>query len=245
MAELEVVVYGYVALRRNLDPCTNNLEGMCPMNTGPIDIQSNIDIPKDVVAKFPGIAYSVPDLDMLVRIYINDTSTGKTVACVEAELSNGKTVDHAAISWVTAVHRRSSTSSISRYVGTRPFEYCSACGSKRAFLVWLLPSASFDRYVGRITSSSSGVVDPEFPMDHGNYSCRLLARYLYLVSAIYRWHTFDIALQSQYSIRISTKAISRCGSQALLAGLQSRHKRDGTREASGVAPRVHRSPPKS
>ena len=103
MAELEVVVYGYTALRRNLDPCTNNLEGMCPMNTGPIDIQSNIDIPKDVVAKFPGIAYSVPDLDMLVRIYINDTTTGKTVACVEAELSNGKTVDHAAISWVTAV----------------------------------------------------------------------------------------------------------------------------------------------
>ena len=103
MAELEVIAYGFTALKKTLDPCTNNLQGMCPMNTGPIDIKSNVDIPKATVAGIPGIAYGVPDLDGLVKIYINDTKTGKTVACVEAELSNGKTVDHAAIGWVTAV----------------------------------------------------------------------------------------------------------------------------------------------
>lgn len=103
MAELEIIAYGFTALRKTLDPCTNNLDGMCPMNTGPIDIKSNIEIPKDAISKIPGIAYGVPDLDALVKIFINDTSSGKTVACVEAELSNGKTVDHAAIGWVTAV----------------------------------------------------------------------------------------------------------------------------------------------
>jgi hypothetical protein len=37
-----------------------------------------------------------------VRIYINNTD-GASVACVEAQLSNGKTVDHKAVGWVTAV----------------------------------------------------------------------------------------------------------------------------------------------
>lgn len=50
-----------------------------------------------------GIAYGVPDLDGLVRIYINDTDTGESVACVEAQLSNGKTVAQKAVGWATAV----------------------------------------------------------------------------------------------------------------------------------------------
>lgn len=50
-----------------------------------------------------GIAYTVPDLDAKVQIYINMTGGGDSVACVEAELSNGKTVDQKAVSWVTAV----------------------------------------------------------------------------------------------------------------------------------------------
>jgi putative Mn2+ efflux pump MntP len=42
-------------------------------------------------------------LDAKVKVYINNTVTNVPLACVEAELSNGKTVDHKAISWVTAV----------------------------------------------------------------------------------------------------------------------------------------------
>ena len=101
-AELEVIAYGYTALRQTLDPCTMNLEGLCPMNTGQINIQSNINVPNNVISRIPGIAYGVPDLDGLVRIYINDTDTGSTVACVEAMLSNGKTVDQKAVGWTTA-----------------------------------------------------------------------------------------------------------------------------------------------
>lgn len=50
-----------------------------------------------------GITYTVPDLDAKVQVYINSTSTGQSVACVEAELSNGKTVDQKAVSWTIAV----------------------------------------------------------------------------------------------------------------------------------------------
>jgi len=42
-------------------------------------------------------------LDGKVQVYINDTDTGVPLACVEAELSNGKSVDEKAVGWVTAV----------------------------------------------------------------------------------------------------------------------------------------------
>lgn len=102
-AEIQVIAYGYTALQQTLDPCTQNLQGMCPMNTGQINIQSNIDIPNSVISKIPSITYGVPDLDGLVKIYIKDKATGTSVACVEAELSNGKTVDQKAVGWATAV----------------------------------------------------------------------------------------------------------------------------------------------
>lgn len=102
-AELMVIAYGFTALKQTLDPCTMNLDGLCPMNTGQINIQSNINIPNDVIHKIPGIAYGVPDLDGLVRIYINETGSATSVACVEAQLSNGKSVDQKAVGWTTAV----------------------------------------------------------------------------------------------------------------------------------------------
>ena len=103
IAEIDFYAYGYQALRETLDPCTQNLEGMCPMNTGQINIQSNINIPSDVESQIPGIAYGVPDLDGLVKIYIKNKATGVSVACVEAQLSNGKTVYLPAVGWTTAV----------------------------------------------------------------------------------------------------------------------------------------------
>lgn len=53
---------------------------------------------------FTGIAYTVPDLDGLVQIYINSTDEGgKSIACMQAELSNGKTVYQKGVGWATAV----------------------------------------------------------------------------------------------------------------------------------------------
>ncbi|KAL8725852.1 MAG: hypothetical protein Q9166_007098 [cf. Caloplaca sp. 2 TL-2023] len=102
-AEVDVIAYGYEALKQAFNPCDLGLLGMCPMNTGPIDNKFNIPISKDVVNEIPGIAYGVPDLDGLVRIYIKDTKTNASVACVEAELSNRKTVDQKGVGWATAV----------------------------------------------------------------------------------------------------------------------------------------------
>lgn len=102
-ADIEVIAYGKSILKRPLDPCASNLQGMCPMNTGQINIVSNIIVPQNLVKQIPGIAYGVPDLDGVVRIHINNTKTNESVACVEAELSNGKTVYQKAVGWVLAV----------------------------------------------------------------------------------------------------------------------------------------------
>ena len=102
-AEIDVIAYGYPALSQTFDPCTQNLEGMCPMNTGQINIQSNINIPNSVIDRIPSITYGVPDLDGLVKIYIKNKANGVSVACVEAQLSNGNTVDLPAVGWTTAV----------------------------------------------------------------------------------------------------------------------------------------------
>ena len=102
-AEIDVIAYGYTAVKQTLDPCSSHLEGLCPMNTGQINIQSNIDIPSSVEKDIPSITYGVPDLDGLVKVYIKNNVTGVSEACVEAQLSNGKTVDQKGVGWTTAV----------------------------------------------------------------------------------------------------------------------------------------------
>ena len=73
------------------------------MNTGQISIQSNLPVGQAVVNNIPGIAYGVPDLDGLVRIYVRIDGASENAACVEALLSNGKTVYQPAVGWTTAV----------------------------------------------------------------------------------------------------------------------------------------------
>lgn len=103
VAEIDAIAYGYSALKQTVDPCKSNLQGMCPMRPGQINIDSNLQVDPSVVKKLPGIAYTVPDLDGLVKIYVKDQQSGANLACVEAQLSNGKTVDLAAVGWVTAI----------------------------------------------------------------------------------------------------------------------------------------------
>ena len=102
---IEVTAYGLSILHETLNPCTQkDLSGMCPMSTGQIDIQSNIQLSQDTVDQIPGIAYGVPDLDANVKVLINQTSNPDvSVACVEANLSNGQTVDQKGVGWATAV----------------------------------------------------------------------------------------------------------------------------------------------
>lgn len=101
---IEVKAYGYTVVQRVLDPCDMGLPGMCPMSTGQLDILSNIQLEDSTINQIPGIAYGVPDLDANVRVMINATANPDvSLACVEANLSNGQTVDQKGVGWITAI----------------------------------------------------------------------------------------------------------------------------------------------
>lgn len=104
--DVAVAAYGYNFFRQTIDPCKETgLTGMCPMNAGPLDIaKSNFKLDKDAIAQIPGIAYGVPDLDATFKILVNMTDNPDvSVACMEAILSNGKTVDQKGVGWATAI----------------------------------------------------------------------------------------------------------------------------------------------
>ncbi|KAL3960710.1 hypothetical protein ACCO45_005827 [Purpureocillium lilacinum] len=103
MFDLAISAYGYQFLRRTLNPCDMDLAGLCPMVAGKNSFGFNLAVGEDAAKQIPGIAYNIPDLDAKVKVYVNLTSTGESVACVEADISNGKTVNLVGVKWATAI----------------------------------------------------------------------------------------------------------------------------------------------
>lgn len=53
-AELVLKAYGYTALTKELNPCAMHLKGLCPMNSGPIDVRdARLELPENVVNQIP------------------------------------------------------------------------------------------------------------------------------------------------------------------------------------------------
>lgn len=110
--DFSIAAYGFEFIRQVMDPCDDSvsavtqgsgLAGLCPMTAGKLTIEFTTPVPDSAAAMVPPIAYSFPDLDATVRIYVNKSDTGESIACVEADVSNGKTVDLLAIKWVLAI----------------------------------------------------------------------------------------------------------------------------------------------
>lgn len=104
---LQVIAYGYYLQPIDINPCDGSSlsTNFCPIETAgePIVLQASSPVPSDIVSRVPGIAYTVPDLDGKVQILISSTNQNTTVACLEAELTNGKTVYQKAVGWTLAV----------------------------------------------------------------------------------------------------------------------------------------------
>jgi hypothetical protein len=109
--DITASAYGHQFLQQIVDPCelevpgqaTKGLKGMCPMTPAKIPLSFSLDELAAAASAIPGIAYSVPDLDAKIRIHVNLTETGESLACVEASISNGKTVDLLGVKWATAI----------------------------------------------------------------------------------------------------------------------------------------------
>ncbi|OLL25848.1 Flavin carrier protein 2, partial [Neolecta irregularis DAH-3] len=100
-AKLVVIAYGKEVVTQLLNPCKLKVNALCPASVGHINMQETATVPADYAARIPGIVYNIPDIDGIIKIYIFDAQNN-TVACVQASLTNGKTVYSKAVGWVSA-----------------------------------------------------------------------------------------------------------------------------------------------
>ncbi|EGV63787.1 hypothetical protein CANTEDRAFT_104863 [Yamadazyma tenuis ATCC 10573] len=101
-ANVEFIAYGLTAFTSNISFCSLNYETICPFTTGHLEVNTDFKVPKADTSQIPGIAYTIPDLDARVRVVLLDSDTDETLACVEAILTNGKTVQTKYASWPIA-----------------------------------------------------------------------------------------------------------------------------------------------
>lgn len=108
MIEFQVITYGLVVITKTENLCSLNEKSLCPMSAGRIDISSTYTITSDLVNEIPGVAYTVPNIDAMVKVLAytipddGDIDYDSPVACVIAPLSNGKTVEQTYASWIIA-----------------------------------------------------------------------------------------------------------------------------------------------
>jgi hypothetical protein len=105
--DITILAYGYQVLRTTVNPCNSNLPGLCPMTAGKMNNPFNLPVTEEAIRSIPGIAYTFPDLDATVKVYINMTSgdrAGQSIACVEADISNGKTGKHVLRTWLPSIN---------------------------------------------------------------------------------------------------------------------------------------------
>ncbi|KAI1304535.1 hypothetical protein F5Y03DRAFT_172916 [Xylaria venustula] len=103
---VSITAYGYEIYTLVIDPCELQLAGFCPMVSGNLDDPFSVMIDPSTASIVPGIAYTFPDIDAKVKVFINATDgtmAGQSVACLEANVSNGKTVDLIGVKWASAI----------------------------------------------------------------------------------------------------------------------------------------------
>lgn len=59
-------------------------------------------VPDNYASQVPAIAFNIPDLEGQAKLTLKSKDTNEDVACVESELSNGKTTDIKGVAWASA-----------------------------------------------------------------------------------------------------------------------------------------------
>ncbi|SMQ51858.1 unnamed protein product [Zymoseptoria tritici ST99CH_3D7] len=98
---LTVTAYGKQVYERDFDPCDLNMEQMCPVPSGSFAAKGSETIPDKYASQIPSIAFSVPDLDGLVKLEVK-SSSGEQIACIQSEVGNGKTFNIPSVKYAAA-----------------------------------------------------------------------------------------------------------------------------------------------
>jgi hypothetical protein len=92
-----VFAYGEQRFELTFNPCSANINSLCPLNSSlPIEASGIIPVDQSDVANIPSIALSIPDFEgeAILRIFAN--STESQIGCYSAVVTNGATFSHPA-----------------------------------------------------------------------------------------------------------------------------------------------------
>lgn len=101
-AHVRVYAYGFLIIDKNIDMCTLDWKQFCPIYPGSMQIESIEYVSEHYVKEIPGIAYTVPDIDAVVKLDVYNKQTGERLSCLQSTFTNGKTVSQVGIKWATA-----------------------------------------------------------------------------------------------------------------------------------------------
>lgn len=60
--ELAAFAYGLSIYRTSLDPCDLGFAGLCPMQAAPINLKSNLAVPKSALKEIPGESWEIHEV---------------------------------------------------------------------------------------------------------------------------------------------------------------------------------------
>ncbi|TQV90552.1 DUF907 domain-containing protein [Cordyceps javanica] len=101
-AHLSVSAYGNEIYQRSFNPCDDStfIQQLCPLPVGNFAARGSQQIPQQFASMVPAIAFQVPDIAANAKLELESVDSKKKVACIESSVTNGKTVNVPAVSYV-------------------------------------------------------------------------------------------------------------------------------------------------
>ncbi|KAL2134884.1 hypothetical protein VTI74DRAFT_10519 [Chaetomium olivicolor] len=103
-AVLNVTAYGQNIYSNSFDPCDQKtfVQQLCPVPAGSFSARGSQKIPEEYANLVPAIAFQIPDIAAMATLQLHSRESGERVACIQSEVSNGKTASVPAVSYVAA-----------------------------------------------------------------------------------------------------------------------------------------------
>ncbi|KAL2011886.1 hypothetical protein VTN00DRAFT_4604 [Thermoascus crustaceus] len=101
---LVIYAYGKEVYKKDFDPCIagSNVEQLCPVPAGNFVAQGVQSVPAQFASQIPSIAFSIPDLEGEAKLELKAKDSGNSVACIQSAVSNGRSLEVRAVSYVAA-----------------------------------------------------------------------------------------------------------------------------------------------
>lgn len=103
-ALLNVTAYGRQIYSNSFDPCSPGtfVEQLCPVPAGTFSAKGSQVIPAQYADVVPSIAFQIPDISAMATLQLMSKDSGEKVACIQSQVTNGKTASIPAVSYVAA-----------------------------------------------------------------------------------------------------------------------------------------------